>query len=432
MPSIAMQILSVCLSLAANLGCMQKVIALILALGCSVLVWAGQSADSTKRESLTLMFIGDVMGHGPQIRSAFNEKTKGYDYDDVFSRVSPLLEQADFAIANLEVTLAGPPFSGYPQFSSPDELVDGLTNAGVNVLVTANNHTVDRRKQGILLTIDVLNKKAIPFAGAYKDSLHRDSTYPLILEQNGIRLALLNYTYGTNGIPVPKPTVVNLIDTAQIRADYIKAKKLKVDEVVAFMHWGLEYKRQPNVEQIWLTRFMHNLGIRIVIGSHPHVLQRMEASFDTDTTKGLVAVYSLGNFVSNQRPQYRDGGAIAAVHIEKINGVTHIKDAGYALVWVQTPTVDKKKRYRVLPVAKYELLDGYFNDDDQQKFNLFAEDSRALFDAENYNFYEIGYRDNHWVLPWVAHKRRVIKPLKRIEPWQKSIFYPPFVSLPKR
>jgi len=158
----------------------------------------------------------------------------------------------------------------------------------------------------------------------------------------------------------------------------------------------------------------------------------MEASFDTDTTKGLVAVYSLGNFVSNQRPQYRDGGAIAAVHIEKINGVTHIKDAGYALVWVQMPIVDKKKRYRVLPVAKYELLDGYFNDDDQQKFNLFAEDSRALFDAENYNFYEIGFRDNHWVLPWVAHKPRVIKPLKRIEPWQKSIFYPPFVSLPKR
>ncbi|HPF93896.1 MAG TPA: CapA family protein, partial [Tenuifilaceae bacterium] len=109
---------------------MQKVIALILALGCSVFVWAGQTADSTKQASLTLMFIGDVMGHGPQIRSAFNEKTNSYDYDDVFSRVSPLLEQADFAIANLEVTLAGAPFSGYPQFSSPDELDCGYPEKG--------------------------------------------------------------------------------------------------------------------------------------------------------------------------------------------------------------------------------------------------------------------------------------------------------------
>ena len=355
----------------------------------------------SEKQSLTLMFIGDVMGHGPQIRGAYYDDIEGYCYNDVFSRMTPILEQADFTIANLEVTLAGPPYTGYPQFSSPDELVDGLTNSGVNVLVTANNHTVDRRKQGILRTIDVLHNREVPFAGAYKDAQHRDTAYPLILEQNGIRVALLNYTYGTNGIPVPRPTVVNLIDTALIRADYNRAIELGVDEVVAFMHWGVEYSRTPSIQQYILTRFMHDLGIRLVIGSHPHVLQRMEASFDTDTTEGRVAVYSLGNYVSNQRPRYRNGGAVAAVNIVKENGVTKITDAGYVLVWVRRFTQDGRWRYRVHPVAKYEQKESFLTKEERVLFDEFVSDSRKLLDAENYNFNEIGYRNGHWVIPWI-------------------------------
>jgi poly-gamma-glutamate synthesis protein (capsule biosynthesis protein) len=389
----------------------------------------GQESDFTSKQSLTLMFVGDVMGHGPQITSALDKKTGKYDYEDVFSRMAPVFGLADFVIANLEVTLAGPPYSGYPQFSSPDELADGLTNAGVNVLVTANNHTVDRGKKGITRTIDVLNDKKIPFAGAYKDSLHRDSTYPLILEQNGIRLAILNYTYGTNGIPVPSPTIVNLIDTALIRADYLKAKTFEVDEVIAFMHWGVEYQRAPSVQQIWLTQFMHNLGIRLVIGSHPHVVQRMEASFDTDSTEARVAVYSLGNFVSNQRPRYRNGGVIAAVQVEKENGVTRISNAGYVLAWVQTSKVGGKRQYRVLPVAKYEHLSNYFTDDDKDMFNEFATDSRLLFDIENYNVPEIGYRNGNWVIPWASPTQKFPRRIRRIEPWRKEIVYPEKVAI---
>ncbi|HCX98744.1 MAG TPA: capsule biosynthesis protein CapA, partial [Bacteroidales bacterium] len=307
-----------------NLIGMRKFIALYLLVHFIALSVQAQEKDVAQRQSLTLMFIGDVMGHGPQIRSAFNDETNSYDYKDVFSGVSPLFGLADFTIANLEVTLGGEPYTGYPQFSSPDELVDGIVAAGGNVLVTANNHTVDRGKQGIIRTIDVLAEKGIPYAGSYYDAKHKDTTYPLILEQNGIRLALLNYTYGTNGIPVPSPTVVNLIDTALIRADYKKAQSLNVDEVIVCIHWGNEYQRRPAIQQLQLTRFMHDMGIRLVIGSHPHVIQRMEASFDTDTTEGRVAVYSLGNFVSNQRQQYRNGGAVVAVNIVKENGKTLI------------------------------------------------------------------------------------------------------------
>lgn len=394
--------------------------ALIFLLLPFAFVW-GQDKSFDEKQSLTLMFIGDVMGHGPQIRGAYYDDTEGYCYNDVFSRMTPILEQADFAIANLEVTLAGPPFKGYPQFSSPDELVDGLTNSGVDVLVTANNHTVDRYKPGILRTIDVLHNRGVPFAGAYKDAQHRDTAYPLILEKKGIRIALLNYTYGTNGIPVPSPTVVNLIDTALIRADYNRAMELNVDEVIAFMHWGLEYKRAPSVKQLKLTRFMHNLGIRLVIGSHPHVLQRMEASFDTDTTEGRVAVFSLGNYVSNQRPRYRNGGAVAAINIVKENGKTRIADAGYVLVWVHRFNVDGVKRFRVLPVSEYEQKEDYLSGNDFTLFRQFTNDSRELFEAENYNFAEIGYRNNQWLIPWDLPAEYMPERIERIVPWEKVI-----------
>lgn len=372
--------------------------------------------------SMIIMFVGDVMGHGMQIKSAFDDKTGTYSYDSVFSRVAPVFKLADVVIANLEVTLAGEPYAGYPQFSSPDALADALKSSGVTTLVTANNHSVDRGKNGIIRTIDALNQRSIPFAGTYKNQENKDSTYPLLIERNGIRVALLNYTYGTNGIPIPAPTIVNLIDTIQIRNDLEKAKKLNVDEVIAFMHWGNEYQSSPNIEQLKLTSFMQNLGIRIVIGSHPHVLQRMECSFDTDSTVGRIAVYSLGNFVSNQRNRYRNGGAIAAIRIEKCKGGTRITHAGHILVWVHTPLKNGKRAFQVLPVSQYEQIPDYFSIDDEQLVTEFASDSRKLFGKENFNTPEIHFRDGRWLLPWSSIDEEKFPPerLRRIVPWRKK------------
>lgn len=383
---------------------------------------AAAYAQEKQNSSLTLMFIGDVMGHGGQIKAALNEKTGTYSYDSVFVRVAPIFAKADVTIANLEVTLAGEPYTGYPQFSSPDALADDIKGAGVDVLVTANNHSVDRGKNGIIRTIDVLSQRNIPHAGTYKDIAQRDTTYPLIIEQNGIRVALLNYTYGTNGIPVPSPTVVNLIDTALIRADFKKAIGMKVDEVIAFMHWGNEYQLTPSMEQVRLTAFMQNMGIRIVIGSHPHVLQRMEASMDTDTTEGRVAVYSLGNFVSNQRNRYRNGGAVAAIRLEKDEKGTRITHTGYLLVWVHSPLRNGKRLFQVLPVSEYEQIPEYFNVDDEALFTEFASDSRKQFGKENYNFSEIHFRNGQWLVPWLRVDEETLIPqrIKRIVPWRKK------------
>jgi len=353
--------------------------------------------DST----LTLLFIGDVMGHGPQINAAYDSVSDTYSYDTVFTRIKPLIELADVAIANLEVTLAGKPYTGYPEFSSPEALASALTTAGVDVVVNATNHAADRGKHGITRTIETLNDLKIPHTGTFADQAERDTVYPLIIEKNGFRLALLNCTYGTNGINVPEPTIVNLIDTAQIRRDYHRARLLKVDEVIAFVHWGEEYKEEPNAGQERVAAFLHGLGIRIVIGSHPHVLQRMEASYDTDTTVGKVTVYSLGNFVSNQRPRYRNGGALAYLKLTKRESKTQIKAGGYLLAWVHTPIRNGRKVYQVMPVSEYEQLESYFPADDQALFDEFAKDSRDLYGRRNKNFPELIFlkRTGKWLLP---------------------------------
>jgi poly-gamma-glutamate synthesis protein (capsule biosynthesis protein) len=358
---------------------------------------AQDQPDST----LTLLFIGDVMGHSPQITSAYDPVLKSYSYDSVFNRIKPFIEKCDITIANLEVTLAGTPYTGYPAFSSPDQLALALRNAGVDVLATANNHSVDRGKIGIIRTIDVLNQHAIAHTGTFVSKAERDSVYPLIIQKNGFRIALLNFTYGTNGISVPSPTIVNLIDTAQIRQDYEKARAQCVDEVIAFVHWGDEYKSEPNRNQEQLADFLHHLGIRIVIGSHPHVLQRMEASLDSDSTLGRVTVYSLGNFVSNQRTRYRNGGAIAYVKLEKRQSKSTIASTGYLLAWVHTPVRNGKKLYQVLPVSSYEHIPGYFSEADQLLFTEFARDSRELYQRRNKNFCEIIYdsETDQWIFP---------------------------------
>lgn len=341
------------------------------------------------------------MGHGPQINSAYDSVSDTYSYDTVFSRIKPFIELSDVAIANLEVTLAGKPYSGYPQFSSPDALATALKSAGVDALVTANNHAADRGKQGITRTIEVLNRQGIPHTGTFADQVERDTTYPLIIEKNGFRLALLNCTYGTNGIEVPKPTLVNTIDTAQIRRDYYRARLLNVDEVIAFVHWGVEYQEEPNAEQVAIAAYLHKLGIRIVIGSHPHVIQRMEATYDSDTTVGNITVYSLGNFVSNQRNRNRNGGALAYLKLTKREKKSQIKAGGYLLAWVQTPIRNGRKVYQVLPVSEYEQLDSYFGADDQALFTEFAKDSRDLYGRRNKNFPELIFlkRTGKWLLP---------------------------------
>lgn len=364
---------------------------------------SGAAAQDTTR--ISLLFAGDIMGHDSQIASAFDPETKTYDYAPCFERMRPYLESADIAFGNLEVTLAGPPYKGYPQFSSPDALALALKEVGFDVLVTANNHSVDRGRGGIERTIRVLDSLEIPHTGTFFDEVSRLNEYPLILNKNGFTLALLNYTYGTNGIPVPEPGMVNLIDTAQIRKDIHKAKQVRPDAIIAFMHWGNEYESLPSKSQKQLTEFCFEQGADLVIGSHPHVLQPMEWRRD----KNQFVVYSLGNFVSGQRKQYTDGGAMVYLELQKVRHtpdslITSIDSAGYFLQWVYR-TEDQRKDYYMVPVPGFEQNSGTLvrGSASNQAFRQFVKDSRELYGKHNLNVPEIGIVPPDSVIRYKIH-----------------------------
>ncbi len=336
--------------------------------------------DST---SVTLIFAGDIMQHTPQITAAWDATDSAYNYHPCFSYVKPIISRVDFAIANLEVTLAGPPYAGYPQFSAPDALAVAARDAGFDVLATANNHSCDRGNPGIMRTIKVLDSLNIPHTGTFSDSANLSQNHPLILKKNDITIALFNYTYGTNGLPFYEPALVSLIDTTRIISDLGKIDRNKVDFVVVFFHWGNEYQSQPSKIQTDLAEFTRKHGADVVIGSHPHVLQRMEYDAPSDSLPaGQLTVYSLGNYVSNQRDRYRDGGAMVSFTLSKTWNKKTVIQPEYHLTWVYTPYENGHKQYYILPVAQFEN-DTTLDSASLSKMSQFSKDSRELFDNGN-------------------------------------------------
>lgn len=303
--------------------------------------------DTTTRQ-VTLLFAGDLMQHDGQIKAA--RTADGYDYTDVFARVKPEISRYDIAVANFEVTLAGPPYKGYPCFSAPDEYLRAIIDAGFDVMLTSNNHSCDTRAKGLERTIVMMDSLKMPHLGTYRHQKEREQNYPFIIERNGIRIAMLNFTYGTNGIPVPPPYIVNLEDTAQIAKDIIAAKKKDADVIIAFPHWGIEYASLPSNAQRKLTQWMLNKGVDHVIGGHPHVVQPFEVSEDNKGNKHLT-VYSLGNYVSNMTKPHTDGGAMVSMTITKKAGKTTMTDCDYSLFWVSRPLTSGRKNFRIYPAG---------------------------------------------------------------------------------
>jgi poly-gamma-glutamate capsule biosynthesis protein CapA/YwtB (metallophosphatase superfamily) len=347
-----------------------------------------QAQDTTR---LSMLFLGDIMQHDSQIADAWDPAAKRYDYNPCFRHVAPYIQAVDLSIGNLELTLAGKPFRGYPQFSAPDELLPALTQMGLDVLVTANNHCVDRGRQGIERTILMLDSLRVPHTGTFANEKERQKLHPLLVEKNGFRLALLNYTYGTNGLPVTKPNIVNLINTDEIEKDLAAAKKMNTDMIIVFVHWGAEYQSLPSSWQKDVANLFFKNGAQLVIGAHPHVIQPMEWYKE----KNQLIAYSLGNFVSGQRKRYTDGGAMIRLELEKIkNGdktVTTIDTAGYILQWVQR-TNDAQKNYYIWPVPTIEANPAILKKDAAaySAYQLFLDDSRKLLSTYNRNIGEYG------------------------------------------
>ncbi len=314
-------------------------------------------------QRIRMLFAGDLMQHIPQVTAA--RRGDGFDYTPVFGALRERFAAADLVVVNLETTLTRDSYyTGYPCFRSPAALADAMRKAGVDVAVTANNHCCDNGARGIRTTIEELERCGIARTGVFADSTDFRRNNPLYVTRNGIRLALLNYTYGMNGIPAPKGMIVNRIDTINMAFDLREARAQEVDFIAVCIHWGIEYQRRENAEQRALAAFLQRHGVDVVIGSHPHVAQPWRCD------GRQVVVYSLGNFVSNQRDRYTDGGLLAEVEAVKESDGTMRYELEVTPVWVALP------HYRVLPPEVADTLSL------PASYDLFREDLRQLVGAD--------------------------------------------------
>lgn len=316
---------------------------------------------------LSIIFSGDIMGHLPQTKAAYNPNTKSYEYDVCFEYVKKYIKSADIAVANLETPIAGTPYSGYPCFSSPDALLDGLKKAGYDILLTANNHVADKGKKGLERTIQEIQKRRLLHIGSYVDEKQRDEIYPLVIENKGVRIAFFNYTYDTNGIPVTQPNFVNIIDTVQIKKDLIAADEIGVDLKIMTIHWGEEYQLKANKEQRKLADLFIRNGVDAVIGAHPHVVQDMEVLYKADGTP-VPVFYSLGNSISNQRKPHTDGGIMVKLMID--TNSKKIIDSSFLPVWVYKGFLKEINQYHLIPTTDFVRQ--------QHKFAISEKDSLSL------------------------------------------------------
>jgi poly-gamma-glutamate capsule biosynthesis protein CapA/YwtB (metallophosphatase superfamily) len=305
------------------------------------------------------MAVGDIMMHTPQLPGAFDKTTNRYNFKPFFAEVKPILEQGDWVIANLETPIAGVDYgyTGYPAFNAPTELGEALKDAGFNLITNANNHSLDKGESGVLRTLENLKALDLPSKGTAASQEEADRA--VLTEKNGIVMGLLAYTYGTNGIPIPdgKPYLVSLIDEEKIKADITRLREAGADFITISLHFGTEYQITPNDEQKRLARSLVAAGADIIAGSHPHVVQPYEVFETTDENghvkMGLI-IYSMGNFISNQRGESKDYGVIFKVNIRKnmTDGTVSLTDVEPIPTWVHRYKPDRSYRYRILPIEE--------------------------------------------------------------------------------
>lgn len=327
----------------------------------------------------TLVFAGDAMQHQSQLDNA--RRTDGsFDYSHYFSAIEPYIKSADYAVVNLETPIGQKGFSGYPMFCAPAAYAKALGDAGFDMLLTANNHTLDRRDRGLRHTYAVLDSLGVDHIGTYPSAAVRSAVLPFIRDINGFKVAFLNYTYGTNGIRIQTDAVVDYIDTEKIRTDVRQAREAGAEIVVACMHWGEEYRLLPSAAQKRLADRLENMGVDLIIGSHPHVIQPMELRSDTTKGNRTFICYSLGNFISGMRTADTRGGALARIVLGRDSlGNTRIDSASFRLVFTVAPWMDAKN-FRLVDAFTDTVPDGA-----RTHRRIFCDNALKIFNAHNKN-----------------------------------------------
>ncbi len=311
----------------------------------------------------TLCVSGDLVIHMPIVNEAYDSETGKYDFTYLFDQVKHCYDAADYSVACLETTFNGPPYSGYPQFCAPDELAASLRNVGFDLLSTVGNHSLDTYYDGVVRTLDVLDEAGLEHVGTYRTQEEADKVK--VIDVGGIRLALLGYTYGTNGLPLgDHPYAVNVfaedymtncadVNYERIAADLEKAKATDADAIAVYMHWGQEYHTTPSQQQMELADFLFEHGATLVLGGHVHVPQPMEMRALPDGRIGYLC-YCLGNLISNQLDPYTNLTAAVTLELTKDGetGEVTVSGVSYLPMYMLHADASNEGCYRLLDIKE--------------------------------------------------------------------------------
>ena len=337
------------------------------------------SEEKFKETTATVLSTGDIMVHSPQLNGAFVPSSGVYDFSAFFKETAPYFKNADLSIGNLEVTFGGNEgreYSGYPMFNTPDSLADAIKDSGLNLLLTSNNHSYDTGLSGLKRTVQVLKQKGIDYTGTRE--FETESVYK-IKKINNINIGIINYTYETsptnptagrkylNGSIISEEAN-NLINTfsynninafyTDIQANLSKMKEDGAEFLVVYIHWGNEYQTSPNTHQKSIAQNLCNMGVDIIIGSHPHVIQPVELITSEDSTHTTVCLYSTGNAVSNQRQEvmtscptgHTEDGMLFEFTLKKTKDGVFLTALDLIPTWVNKYLKDGRYQYTIYPL----------------------------------------------------------------------------------
>lgn len=336
-----------------------------------------------KTSTATVAATGDVLMHYPVIKTGLDSATGEYNFDSIFTYFDDYVSAADYAVANLETTLCGLDngykYQGYPRFNCPDGIVGSMQRAGFDMLLTANNHTYDTGETGFLRTLSVIDGSGLARLGTNADGSEPKYT---IQDVNGIKIGMICYTYETedddlvhkslNGIRLTEKAsgLINTFSYQRLEEFYaeleghLKAMKAEgVQASILFLHWGNEYQTQENDYQRAMAQAVCDLGVDVIVGGHPHVVQPVELlTSQTEAEHRTVCLYSMGNAVSNQRIEqipsaggYTEDGVLFRVTFARYSdGTILLESADVLPTWVNLTTgvESGKKAYEIIPLDR--------------------------------------------------------------------------------
>ena len=316
----------------------------------------------SEKDTLKLLFLGDIMAHQSQLDAAYKGGDKNspesYDFSYYYENLKKDFNEADLVCANIETTFGGTPYSGYPVFSTPTSLASQSFGKGINIFLAANNHICDKGAKGLSGTIEAFDSIGVFHAGVYRNFDEEYLRHPLNLRVRGFKISILNYTYGTNGFNVPEPYVVKILDSTIVKRDLAKAIMSGPDKIIVCVHWGDEYSLDINSNQKWWEDFFYRHGADIVIGSHPHVPQKVTYKespglFGERGKVSRVTAFSLGNAVSNMSIENTRIGIMLEINIVNNSfGKSYVLPPKTHYIWTARPNANQKN-YSIIPIERY-------------------------------------------------------------------------------